>query len=826
MPDLPIGTVTFLFTDVEGSTKLLAEHGDAYVTLLKEHRRVLRDSFDRHNGVEVDTQGDAFFVAFQRASDAVAAAERAQRELELPVRIGIHTGEPQLTEEGYVGIDVHRAARICSAAHGGQVVLSQRSLIEGPAVKDLGLHRLKDLQDPERLYQLGEQRFPPLRSLNATNLPVQPNPLVGRERELEQVQALIRDASRLVTLTGPGGTGKTRLALHAAAELVDDFRDGLFWVPLAAVADPVLVLPTIEQTLGAKVLLAEHVDEKQMLLVLDNLEHLIACAPALSELLERCPNLQLLVTSRALLRIAAEREYPVEPLPDDDAVSLFRERATVAEPRDAVNEICRRLDGLPLAVELAAARTRLLPPDQLLERLDRALPGLTGGRRDAPERQRTLRAAIGWSYDLLDADERQLFRRLSVFAGSFTFGAAEEICAADLELLESLMEQSLLRRWASGRLGMLETIREYALEQLDESEEEDEIRRRHAGFFSSLAEQAEPELTGGQQELWEDCLEAELNNLRAALSWLEGAGPSASLNLAAALWRFWETRGHFAEGEARLRRAVTRNPDAAASLRAKAFHGLCVLVRAQGRFDEAREFGQRSVALLREADDRSGLARALNDLAVPAYAAGDFERANLFLDEAVSHARDAGDAWALATSTMRLGTLRQHEGDYEASRLLYEESLELLRGLADRHGEARSLFGLAQAALEQRRLEDAEPLLERSLRLAHAVGDRYIEMWCLEGAAALAASRGEPERAAQLVGAAERLRLELGATLAPSIRRDLNEPTVAAVHEALGDKADHFVAEGHEMSIEQAVEYVLGYDRAPDRHGHLPLHRR
>ena len=436
MRDLPTGTVTFLFTDIEGSTRLLHEHGEAYAGLLAEHRRELRAIFARHAGVEVDTQGDAFFAAFGRADDAVDAAGEIQAvDGPLRVRIGIHTGTPTVTSEGYVGIDVHRAARICAAAHGGQVVLSEatRDALGRDPGRDLGLHRLKDLGAPERLFQLGTGTFPPLRSLNATNLPAQTDGLVGRTWELLDIAALIDDA-RVVTLTGAGGSGKTRLALQAAAESVDGFGGGVFWVPLAAVNDPTLIEPTIAQAIGAQHGLAAHIDEKRMLLLLDNLEQLLPGAAApLAALVAACPNLRLLLTSRAPLRIDGEREYPVQPLPATDAIELFRERAFSAEPEAAVREICRRLDGLPLAIELAAARTRLLPPDQLLARLERALPVLTGGRRDAPERHRTLRATIAWSYDLLSADERRLFDRLGVFAGGFTLEAAEAVCDADLD---------------------------------------------------------------------------------------------------------------------------------------------------------------------------------------------------------------------------------------------------------------------------------------------------------------------------------------------------------------------------------------------------------
>ncbi len=491
MRDLPAGTVTFLFTDIEGSTRLLHEHGDGYVDLLAEHRREMRAIFARHAGVEVDTQGDAFFVAFGHADDALAAADEIGHVAgPVRVRIGVHTGTPTVTTEGYVGIDVHRAARICAAANGGQVVLSEatRDALGREPGLDLGLHRLKDLGAPERLFQLGTETFPPLRSLNATNLPAQTNPLVGRTDELRDIARLI-SGSRVVTLTGAGGSGKTRLALQAAAESVDEFRDGVFWVALASINEIALIEPTIAQAIGAHHGLAGHIDEKRMLLLLDNLEQVLpSAAPPLAALVAACPNLRLLVTSRAPLRIDGEREYPVLPLPAGDAVELFRERAFVAEPETAVREICRRLDGLPLAIELAAARTRLLPPDQLLARLERALPVLTGGRRDAPERQRTLRATITWSYDLLSEDERRLFDRLGVFAGGFTLEAAEAVCDADLEVIGSLVEQSLIRRSDDGRLWMLVTILEFAVERFVASNEALAIVARHAAYYLALAD--------------------------------------------------------------------------------------------------------------------------------------------------------------------------------------------------------------------------------------------------------------------------------------------------------------------------------------------------
>ncbi len=493
-PDLPTGTVTFLFTDVEGSTRLLQQHGTGYADLLAEHRRVLREAFSSHDGVEVDTQGDAFFVAFPRAADAVAAAGEAREALHaglVRVRMGLHTGEPLKTDEGYVGMDVHRAARIAAAAHGGQIVLSEttRRLLESDAsIRDLGEHRLKDLVHAERLYQLGDGDFPPLRTLDATNLPVASSPLVGREREIEELVAMLSNGTRLLTLTGPGGTGKTRLALQVAAELVGTQRDGVFWVPLVGLSDPELLDSEVAQTIGAPDDLTGFLRGRQLLLLLDNFEHLLDAAPAVSTVLGAGTGVRLLVTSRAPLRVAGEQEYRLEPLPASDAVTLFVERARAVgrelTPDPTVDAICRRLDGLPLAVELAAARTKLLAPERLLERLDSALPILTGGARDAPERQRTLRATIEWSYDLLDPASRELFARLSVFSGTFPLEAAEEVCGADLDGLATLVDSSLVKPVGDDRFLMLDTIAEYARERLEDIGAE-EFRSRHAGYFAA-----------------------------------------------------------------------------------------------------------------------------------------------------------------------------------------------------------------------------------------------------------------------------------------------------------------------------------------------------
>ncbi|HYZ89078.1 MAG TPA: adenylate/guanylate cyclase domain-containing protein, partial [Myxococcales bacterium] len=557
MSELPSGTVTFLFTDVEGSTRLLQELGDVYATALAEHRRLLRDVFTRYGGVEVDTQGDAFFVAFARAKDALAAAEEGQRALAegpIQVRMGVHTGEPLLTEDGYVGMDVHRAARIAAVGHGGQILLSQstRALVGPDNLRDLGEHRLKDLTAPERICQLGDEEFRPLRSLNRTRLPIAATPLIGRERELGELRNLLSDRVRLVTVTGAGGSGKTRLALQVAAELVDDFTDGAVFVFLAPVEEPALVATTIAQ--AAEVRELGELRERDLLLVLDNFEHLLEATGEVSRLLSEAPSVRLLVTSRVRLRISAEREYPLDPLTQEEAVEFFLDRARAVRPElrrePAIADICVRLDGLPLALELSASRVKVLDPPLLLDRLGRTLPLLTEGARDLPKRQQTLRATIAWSYELLEAALQRAFRHLSVLAGSFSLEAAEGVAETGFDQVSALVDWSLLKPIGEGRFLMLETIREYGRELLEQTGELDAVRDRHLDFFLDLVKQAEPELTGPDQRRWYDLLALEQDNIREALAYAcENGDGERALMLAGTIWRFWWSHGFIAEAE-------------------------------------------------------------------------------------------------------------------------------------------------------------------------------------------------------------------------------------------------------------------------------------
>jgi len=530
--------------------------------------------------------------------------------------MGIHTGEPEATETGYVGMDVHRAARIASAGHGGQVLLSQatRDLLgEQLPLRDLGAHRLKDLLAPERIYQLSDADFPPLKTLHQTNLPITATPFLGRSRELAEVTQLLADRElRLLTLTGPGGTGKTRLALQAAAESGDSYRDGVFWVPLAPVRDPSLVLSTVSHTLSAKDELARSLADKQLLLLLDNFEHVVDAAPQLSALLADCNGVRLLVTSRERLQLAAEHEYQVPPLAPTEGVELFRQRARAlrASPsaNGAVAELCSRLDNLPLALELAAARTKLFSPEQLLARLSQRLDLLKGGR-DADPRQQTLRATIQWSYELLDGPEGELFARLSIFAGGCDLAGAEGVCDADPDLLASLIDKSLVRRRETAygpRFWMLETIREYAGERLRDSAEAVTLRARHADYFLELAETAFDEFADPRDPVWFTRFADEQDNFRVALATLADRGGDPVLRLARRLWTSWLGHGQLEEGERWVELALERSEDAPPQLRAWMLAVLGEFPPLPGRF-RPRDSDQGASARARAHDRRSAL---------------------------------------------------------------------------------------------------------------------------------------------------------------------------------------------------------------------------
>ena len=823
MSELPAGTITLLFTDIEGSTPLLEQLGEGYTDVLAECRALQRAAFHTYHGHEIDTQGDAFFVAFALATDAVSAAVTAQHALAahpwpdgvaVLVRMGLHTGEPQLSAEGYVGLDVHRAARIMRAGHGGQVLLSQttrdlveHALPEGVGLRDLGAHRLKDVQQKSHLFQLIIEGlptdFPPLMILDThpNNLPVQPRPFIGREQEIAAVEQLLRrEEVRLLTLTGPGGIGKTRLALQVAAELSELFPDGVYFVNLAPIRDSGFVVPAIAQALNVKELaeqplldlLQAFLREQQLLLLLDNFEQVASAAIQVATLLAACPQLKVLVTSRMVLHVQAEQEFAVPPLslPDPrhlpevvalaqyEALALFIQRAQAARPAfqltnanaRAIAEVCLHLDGLPLAIELAAARIKLLPPQALLARLTPRLTVLTSGARDVPERQQTLRNTIAWSYQLLDAEVQRLFRRLSVFAGGCTLQAIEAIGAAlddeagrVFEGVASLLDQSLLRQTEQegeeSRLVMLETIREFGLEVLAESGEMEPIQQAHAAYYLSLAEEAEPELRGTQQVTWLERLEPEHDNLRAAMQWLleqqqgNAQRREMALRLGGALLRFWEVRGHWSEGWNFLEWARTESKGGAVPAQVKVLMAAAYLLdHLVNDIDQAEALYEESLVRYRELGDTVGIARSLRLLGEMAGRRGNFAAAYARTEEALALCKALGDKKGVALSLTNLAEIVSQQGDYARAISLNEESLVLFRALGDMEGIAWSLDYLAGIVSQQGDYARAISLNEESLVLFRALGDMEGTAWSLLWLArVLFLSLGDPAKVRTLL---------------------------------------------------------------------------
>jgi predicted ATPase/class 3 adenylate cyclase/DNA-binding CsgD family transcriptional regulator len=795
--EFPSGTVTLLFTDIEGSTRLLHQLGEEYTTLLAQQRQILHEACEIHNGHVMDAQGDSFFVVFSRAVDAIQAAVQSQRaltaqtwmdDISIRVRMGLHTGEPHISTVGYVGIDVHRAARIAAAAHGGQVLLSQTTydlvageLPEGVTLRNLGEHRLKDLRHPKHLYQLViaglPDEFPPIKSLEAlnNNLPIQLTSFIGRERELEEIKRLVSEY-RLVTLTGPGGVGKTSLALHAARDLYTTFPNGAQFVALSAVRDPTLIIPTIAQALGLvespnqllfdslKVFLRD----RQMLLLLDNFEQVISAAPLLTELLAACAELKLLVTSRETLRVRGEHEFPLLPLelsnlarmPDQlsvetlsqyPSIALFVERARASLPdfqltadnARAVAEICARLDGLPLAIELAAARIKLLPPQAMLARLQESSLGLlTSGPRDVPARQQTLRDTVRWSYDLLTTDEQRTFRWSSVFVGGCTLDAASNVISMShhlassdvLDNITSLINKSLVRQAESNgeaRLIMLETIREFSLERLAQEDELGTVQHTHAHYYLSLAEETEQRLRGREQKTWLNRLGREQDNLRAALRWgFEHHEVGFVLRLTGALWQYWSLRVQWSEGRRWLEEAlmVASKVKVDQALQAKALCAAANLIRYQFDLGRARTLCEQSVVLYRALGDREGLLTALHQLSRILDWQGDDESLRALLPEIFALAEELPDVpikaqvYAYSAGMEAIGISSLNVARYLA------ESERIFRALDSPAGLAFTLLEQASLASAQGDEARAQALRDEAEHLAAEVEDRHVRM--------------------------------------------------------------------------------------------------
>lgn len=831
MRELPSGTVTFLFTDMESSTRLLQELGDRYADVLAEHRRLAREVFSRHEGVEVDTQGDAFFVAFARARDAVAAARDTHDVLHdgaVRVRIGIHTGEPIVTAEGYVGIDVHRAARIMGAAHGGQTLLSEatRKLLGSMVdVRDLGEHRLKDIAGSTRLFQLGQRDFPPPRTLNASNLPLPVTALVGRKEELDDALGLLRhERARVLTVTGPGGVGKTRFALEVALNLVEDCADGVWFVDLAPLGDPALVVPTIAATVGATGELEDHLTDKEMLLLLDNVERVIGAAPDLGALVASSRNLQLLVTSREPLHLRHEHQVGLEPLTEAPAAELFYQRAVAVRrrfdaPRDAVVEMCRRVDFLPLGIELLAARVKAIDTNTLLSLLERGLPVVKGSTRDVPDRQRTLRATIEWSYQLLDDAACGAFCRLAIFEGGCSLDAAEEVAEVDVDTLESLVDKSLVRHDLNGRFWLLETVREYALEQLRAGGEAAETARRHAEYFLARAEQATQDRDHGIREPeWATWGAQERGNLYASLAFFRKLGDrDRELRLAGALARF-----HAVAVVGERRRLLADALDAQGAvppeLAAQALLDLGHLAGRQGDVAAKRAAVERSHALFMDLGDKRGAAWALLELAAVDVLGGDLARAGSRYEECGSMFRESGDSAGLAAYLNDRSYLSLLQKDYPGALQLVEEAMTLRRRLGLHEGDVL-LFNAGLALLELNRIAEAKDAYRRGLERAVAIGDRSGFCVGLAGVASVFEREHRRELAARLLGAAESFTEEIGFAVTGA-ELDALERLRTSLARQLGSRLAELVAEGRTMHVQAAVAEAIsaaGIDSPPPK---------
>jgi predicted ATPase len=815
MGELPRGTVTLLFTDIEASTRLLDERPDEYPAALAEHRRVLREAFARHGGVEVDTQGDAFFVAFARASDAVAAAEDAQRALAggpVRVRIGIHTGEPAVTADGYVGLDVNRGARIANAAHGGQVLLSQstRDLAGRDDVHDLGEHRLKDLSTSLRIYQLGDGEFPPLRSLYATNLPAPPTPFVGRTRELAEARSLLRrDDVRLVTMTGAGGSGKTRLALEVAAAEADRYEHGVWWVPLSALIKADEVMHAIARVLGGSSA-ADAIGNRRLLLLLDNFEHVVAAAPDVGALLAECRNLHVLVTSRERLSLQGEHVYPVEPLARPESLDLFLSRARAITPGFAtdrrLDELCARLDDLPLAIELAAARTSVLSVDEMLERLGGRLDLLRSGR-DAEARHRTLRATIEWSYELLSPAERALLSALSVFRGGWTLHAAERVADADVDLLESLVDKNLVRRRELGRFGMLDTVRDFAAERLSEAE-----RSRLTGrlldylvdFFkaANLGQDAT-----GPPHMTDPVVE--LPNVDVVLDWaITSHNPQLGLKLLLRIEMYWVS--HDPEGgherlEAMVAEATRTGAPLDPEVEARSLRFRATMFDMIGRFDLAEPQYRRSLELFRAAGDEREVGHLTARVGNCRLRQDDVEGAVAMANESLEIARSGNYAEDEGFALYVLAMAAFRRGDVELGDQLVHESAPLTNRGASTWISGTSYVAAAEFLIPAGLLDKAELDMRAGLERLASIGDRVNVQYAIGAAASIAALRGDAGRAGTLWGALEGI-----AELDPkSTARMAMEDNTPFMKEVQGPVFEAARAAGRTLSREDAIALAL-----------------
>ncbi|GAA1059101.1 adenylate/guanylate cyclase domain-containing protein [Agromyces bracchium] len=878
---LPTGTVTFLFTDVEGSTRLVEAAGEQWPALLAEHDRLLREAITGSGGTVVKTEGDGFFAAFASAIDAVAAVVTAQRAigdhdwpegLAPKVRMGLHTGLGLLGGDDYIGLDVHRAARIMGAAHGGQVVLSastaalvEHELPDGITLRDLGRHHLRDLSQAEGIFQLdiagASTRFPALRSVEAppSNLPEPVTHFVGRRRERARVRELL-ESSHVVTVTGTGGTGKTRLALQVGAEVGGRFRDGVFFVDLAPVDDPDVVPSQVLRALGEEALpgnrpprdaLLDRVSDLEVLLILDNFEQVIAAAPLVAALVSAAPRSRFLVTSRGPLRIAAEQEMPLEPmdLPDRhdrelatqaDAVALFVDRALAVRPdfavtpenADAVSELVRGLDGLPLAIELVASRVRLLPVPEILARLDPARPGT--GTIDLPARQRTIEGAIAWSHDLLEPPVQVLFARLGVFAGGADLEQIERVCDdVDVDLLGGLAElvdQGLLRQEAASggraRFRTLHVIREVALLKLEAGGTADAVHRRHLEAYVDWAEEVAAHVLGEDRSAWLDRFDADHDNVRTALDWAAVHGETdLALRLAAASWRFWQSRGHLYEGRSRLETVISLEGGEPLN-RARALEALGGVYWWQGDIEKCVPPYREALAIQRESGDPAAIANAIYNSAIGQSVAAvttgvtDEVRAEVYglYDEGEAIYRELGDENGLGNITWGRGlAVSDLDDDLTQALELFHRSIDHYRSAGNEFGMGWGMFEVAIFSARLGDLETAWDYLEEGLELFAPHRDVSAVVLFLSLAAALAQAADDEERAARLAGAVHGLRNSSGAKIVDHEITRIRGLALEQLDPSRDDLEPIYRA-GMAMDLSQAVAFALGRSVPTDGH--------
>ncbi len=920
MPALPEGTVTFLFTDIEGSTRMWEAHPEQMRPALARHDVLMRAAIDSSKGVVFKTVGDAFCAVFATASDALDAMLAAQRALDtepwpeqtrIRARMALHTGAAELRDNDYFGPPLNRVARLLAAGHGGQALVSmvtqeliQDALPPACSLVSLGEHRLRDLARAEIIFQLHHPAlpasFPDLRSLDAPgtphNLPQQPTSFIGMEKAMSEVKSLLAK-TRLLTVLGTGGCGKTRLSLQVAADVIDSYADGVWLVELEAISDPALVAQNVAQVLGVKEqagtpltqTLIAYLKSRRILLLLDNCEHLLAaCAQFASTLLRACPNVSLLATSREPLGTGGEQTFRVpslsmpalaasgrkqavvlEDMPRYEAVQLFSARAVLvkadyqvtAQNADSLIQLCHRLDGIPLALELAAARTRSLPVEEINRRLHQRFRLLKGGDRAAPSRQQTLQAAIDWSYALLNAQEQSLLYRLSAFVGGWTLEAAQHIAADEdmeewevLDLLSSLVDKSLVvyeesngEQSVQGRYRLLESIREYCAERLVEQGQEAALRERHRRYFLERAEEAEANLRGAEQAQRLQYLEAEHDNLRAAL---RGATEdTAQLRFVSALWRFWYIRGYLSEGRTWAEGVLARTDPQPTLLRARALHGAAVLAGYQGEQAVAQTLLEQSLALSRLLDDAKGVADALNimgnlamrqgdyarsrelyEQSLPMYRAvadadgaarsltnlgiiacyeNDYSAAHVYYNEVAALHRKSGNKMGLATLLQNLGWLAHRQQDYDQARALYAESIELKREIGNKEGIAVSVLNLADIGRIQEDYAVMWPLLAECLTLFDELGDPQSLAYVLETGAAALSAQGQAQSAARLFGFADKVRQ---ASAAPMQPEDIAEydARLTALRDTLGAQGyESAWNQGQAMTMEDAADCVL-----------------